>query len=126
MKWNLFFSMLLASTAFLSFTGCSYHKEMLSDASSDSKGTIKYPVAIVRTNSLQWEGEQTYVPLYADGTASGLVVVNFEKGLLYGTGIPDKWSWLDKDTVEICISVNILRNKVNFPLMNRDCAPHYW
>ena len=22
--------------------------------------------------SLQWEGEQTYIPLYADGTASGL------------------------------------------------------
>lgn len=82
------------------------------------------PVAIVRTSSLQWEGEQTYIPLYADGTASGLVVVNFSGGLLYGTGTPDSWTWLHRDTVEICTSVSILRNEVGFPPMDRDCAPH--
>lgn len=81
-------------------------------------------VAVVRTSALQWEGEQTYIPLYADGTASGLVVVNLKGGLLYGTGIPDSWTWLDEDTVEICTSVNILRNEVGFPPMERDCAPH--
>lgn len=82
------------------------------------------PVAIVRTSTLKWEGEQTYIPLYADGSASGLVVVNFNGGLLYGTGIPDSWVWLDEDTVEICSSVNILRNEVGFRPMERDCAPH--
>lgn len=69
-------------------------------------------------------GEQTYIPLYADGTASGLVVVNFEGGLLYGTATPDSWTWVHRDTVEICTSVNILRNEVGFPPMERDCVSH--
>ena len=78
----------------------------------------------MRTSSLQWEGEQTYVPLYADGTASGLVVVNFAGGQLYGTNIPDAWTWLHADTVEICGAVNVLRNEVGFPPTERQCAPH--
>lgn len=82
------------------------------------------PVAVVRTRSLQWEGEQTYIPLYADGTASGLVVVNFEGGRLYGTSIPDSWTWVARDSVEICTDVTILRNEVGFPPMERDCARH--
>lgn len=82
------------------------------------------PVAIVRTSSLQWEGEQTYIPLYADGTASGLVVVNMNGGSLYGTATPDSWAWLHRDTVEVCASVTILRNEIGFPPMERDCAPH--
>jgi hypothetical protein len=82
------------------------------------------PVAIVRTTTLHWEGEQTYIPLYADGTASGLAVVNFNEGLLFGTLIPDSWTWLHRDTVEICGSTNFLRNEVGFPPMERQCAPH--
>ncbi len=82
------------------------------------------PVAVVRTNSLRWEGEQTYIPLYADGSASGLVVVNLNGGQLYGTAIPDSWTWLDEHTVEICTTVTILRNEVGFPPLERDCAPH--
>jgi hypothetical protein len=74
------------------------------------------------TTTLQWEGEQTYIALYADGTASGLVVVNLNEGRLYGTGTPDAWTWLHEDTVEICTSVNILRNEVGFPPMERDCG----
>lgn len=108
----------------LSLGGCSYNAEENPGTSAEELVKPNQPVAIVRTNSLLWEGEQTYIPLYEDGTASGLVVVNFEGGQLYGTGIPDSWSWLDKDTVEICTSVNILRNEVDFPPMERDCAPH--
>jgi hypothetical protein len=102
----------------LSLGGCAY------DAGEDEDLGLDRPVAIVRTSTLHWEGEQTYIPLYADGTASGLVVVNFNGGLLYGTGIPDSWTWLDEDTVEICTSVNVLRNEVGFRPMERDCAPH--
>lgn len=94
------------------------------DACVENLGSPDCLVAIVRTKALQWEGEQTYIPLYADGTASGLVVVNFYGGLLYGTATPDSWTWLDKDTVEVCTKVNILRNEVGFPPMERDCAPH--
>lgn len=116
--------MLTISLPILSVMGCVSHKDKLTQSSTESAANIKHPIAIVRTSSLQWEGEQTYIPLYADGTASGLVVVNFEKGLLYATGIPDSWSWLDKDTVEICLAAKILRNEVNFPPIERDCAPH--
>ena len=90
----------------------------------DGPGSPGCLVAIVRTSTFQWEGEQTYIPLYADGTASGLVVVNFNDGLLYGTATPDSWTWLDADTVEVCTRVTILRNEVGFPPMERDCAPH--
>lgn len=93
-------------------------------ASAEELGLPDGPVAIVRTSTLQWEGEQTYIPLYADGTASGLIVVNFDGGLLYGTGTPDSWTWLDQDTVEVCGSVSVLRNEVGLPPMERDCAPH--
>ena len=117
---------LLMGTALflLSLKGCAYDTEDDTMSSVEDDRSPNNPVAIVRTSSLQWEGEQTYIPLYADGTASGLVVVNYEGGLLYGTGIPDSWSWVDKDTVEICTSVNILRNEVDFPPMERDCASH--
>lgn len=117
---------LLMGTALLglSLGGCTNNAENDTGSSAEQFRSPNHPVAIVRTKSLQWEGEQTYIPLYADGSASGLVVVNFEGGLLYGTSIPDSWSWAGKDTVEICGSVNILRNEVDFPPMKRDCAPH--
>ncbi|MEX2471498.1 MAG: hypothetical protein WEA34_04925 [Gemmatimonadota bacterium] len=116
---------LMGTTLFaLSLGGCPSDTRDEVEASVEDLEPTDRPVAIVRTSTLQWEGEQTYVPLYADGTASGLVVVNFSGGLLYGTGIPDSWTWLDKDTVEICTSVNILRNEVGFPPMERECAPH--
>ena len=95
-----------------------------SEACGEDPGPQACLVAIVRTSTLQWEGEQTYIPLYADGTASGLVVVNSNGGLLYGTATPDSWTWLDADTVEVCTRVTILRNEVGFPPMKRDCAPH--
>lgn len=82
------------------------------------------PAAIVRASTLRAEGEQAYIVLYADGGASGLIVVYAEAGLLYGTGVPDSWTWLDGQRVEICASVDILRNDVGFPPMERDCAPH--
>ena len=104
----------------LSLGGCAYDRGDEVEASVEDSDR---PVAIVRTTTLQWEGEQTYIPLYADGTASGLVVVNSNGGLLYGTGTPDSWTWLHRDTVEICSSANILRNEVGFPPMERDCAP---
>lgn len=107
----------------LSLGGCADDAGDDLEASAEEPGLPDRPVAIVRTSTLQWEGEQTYIPLYADGTASGLVVVNFNDGLLYGTGTPESWSWLDENTVEICSSVNILRNEVGFPPMERDCAP---
>jgi hypothetical protein len=94
------------------------------ETSADDLEPSDRPVAIVRTRTLHWEGEQTYIPLYADGRASGLVVVNFNGGLLYGTATPDSWTWLHRDTVEICTSVEILRNEVGFQPMKRDCAPH--
>lgn len=103
---------------------CAYSAATQGEASGEQPGLQHRPVAIVRTSALSWEGEQTYIPLYADGTASGLIVVNFNGGLLYGTGTPDSWTWLDKDTVEICSSVNVLRNEVGFRPMDRDCAPH--
>ena len=90
----------------------------------EKPGLQHRPVAIVRTSALSWEGEQTYIPLYADGTASGLIVVNLNEGLLYGTGVPTSWTWLDRDTVEICSTVSVLRNEVGFQPPNRDCAPH--
>jgi len=107
----------------LSLGGCSYDSGDAVEASAEDLGAHS-PVAVVRTSTLQWEGEQTYIALHADGTASGLVVVNLDGGLLYGTGIPDSWTWLDEDTVEICTSVNVLRNEVGFRPMERDCAPH--
>jgi hypothetical protein len=109
-------------TALFAFSlgGCAYDRRDDGEAVEDSDR----PVAIVRTTTLQWEGEQTYIPLYADGSASGLVVVNFDGGLLYGTGIPDSWTWLHRDTVEICLSATILRNEVGFPPMERQCVPH--
>jgi hypothetical protein len=93
-----------------------------SEACAEDPGPPDCLVAIVRTSTLQWEGEQAYITLYADGTASGLVVVNFNGGMLYGTSTPDLWTWLDKDTVEVCTSVNMLRNEVGFPPMERDCG----
>lgn len=108
----------------LSFGGCAADAGDGRTPSVDDPGLQDRPVAIVRTTTLQWEGEQTYIPLFADGTASGLVVVNLNGGELYGTAIPESWSWLDENTVEICTSVNILRNEVGFPPMERDCAPH--
>ena len=108
----------------LSLGSCAHGAGGQSEASVEEVGLPDRPVAIVRTSALQWEGEQTYIPLYADGTASGLIVVNFNGGLLYGTGTPESWTWLDKDTVEICSSVNVLRNEVGFRPMERDCAPH--
>lgn len=116
----------LLGTALLthSLGGCASNAGEDLNASVEELGFLDRPVAIVRTSALQWEGEQTYIPLYANGTASGLVVVNFNGGLLYGTGTPDSWSWLDENTVEICSSVNILRNEVGFQPMERDCAPH--
>jgi hypothetical protein len=59
---------------------------------------------------LSWEGEQTYIPLHADGRASGLIVVNLDGGRLYGTGVPTSWTWLDRDN--------------DFQPPDRDCAPH--
>lgn len=82
------------------------------------------PVAIARASSSLWQGPQAYIPLFADGTASGLIVVNLQDGLLYGTGVPDSWTWLDEDRVEICGRMQILRNEVGLPAMERDCAPH--
>jgi hypothetical protein len=108
----------------LSVGGCASDAGDQIEASVEDLKLQERPVAIVRTNTLHWEGEQTYIPLYADGTASGLVVVNFDGGLLYGAGIPDSWAWLDEATIEICLSVNILRNEVGFPPMERQCAPH--
>lgn len=105
--------------------GCSSYNSGENTGITDEQLTYSNtPVAIVRTSTLQWEGEQTYIPLFEDGSASGLVVVNFENGKLYGTGVPDSWSWASRDTVEICISVNILRNEADFPPLERDCAPH--
>ena len=103
---------------------CAYSPGSQREASGEETGLQHRPVAIVRTSALSWEGEQTYIPLYADGTASGLIVVNFNDGLLYGTGTPDSWTWLDTDTVEICASVKVLRNEVGFQPMDRDCGPH--
>ena len=116
----------LIGTALLALLlgGCASDAGDQIEALVEHLGPPDHPVAIVRTSTLHWEGEQTYIPLYADGTASGLVVVNFSGGLLYGTATPDSWTWLDEDTVEICTSVNILRNEVGFPPMERDCAPH--
>jgi hypothetical protein len=108
----------------ISFGGCAFSPRPGSEASVEILEGPDAPVAIVRTSTFHWEGEQTYIPLYADGTASGLVVVNLNGGLLYGTAIPDSWTWLHRDTVEICTRVKILRNEVGFPPMERDCAPH--
>ena len=119
------FGVLIGTAALaLSLSGCALDTSRDSEAPAENSDAQDRPVAIVRTSTLQWEGEQTYIPLYADGTASGLVVVNFNGGLLYGTATPDSWTWTHRDTVEICISVNILRNEVGFPPRERDCAPH--
>ena len=104
--------------------GCGYGPRSSVGTSVEELRAPVGPVAVVRTRSLQWEGEQTYIPLFADGTASGLVVVNLEGGRLYGTSIPDSWTWVAQDTVEICTSVTILRNEVGFPPMERDCGRH--
>jgi hypothetical protein len=104
----------------LSLGGCAFDCGDVEASVEDSHR----PVAVVRTTTLQWEGEQTYIPLYADGTASGLAVVNFDGGLLFGTLIPDSWAWLHRDTIEICGSTNFLRNEVGLPPMERQCAPH--
>src|SRR5690606_34456903 len=94
-------------------------------ASTQEAGPADRPVALVRTRSLTWEGEQTYIALYADGTASGLIVVNFAGGQLYGTSTPDSWSWLDASTVEICAGdITVLRNEIGFTPPERECAPH--
>ena len=108
----------------VSLGGCAVDAGDGSGGPADGAGLQDRPVAIVRTTTLQWEGEQTYIPLYADGSASGLVVVNLDGGQLFGTAIPDSWTWLDENTVEICASVNMLRNEAGFPPMERDCAPH--
>jgi hypothetical protein len=108
----------------MSLGGCVFSPGPGSGASVEDLEGPNVPVAVVRTSTLHWEGEQTYIPLFADGTASGLVVVNSNGGLLYGTATPDSWTWLHRDTVEICTSVKILRNEVGFPPMERDCAPH--
>jgi hypothetical protein len=108
----------------LSLGGCALDPRPKIEASAEDLESSDRPAAVVRTRTLQWEGEQTYIPLYADGTASGLVVVNFSGGLLYGTATPDSWTWLHRDTVEICTNVEILRNEVGFQPMERDCAPH--
>lgn len=115
---------LMGTTLLVLSLGACAHAGGRSEAPVEEPGLPDRPVAIVRTSALQWEGEQTYIPLYADGTASGLIVVNFNGGLLYGTGTPESWTWLDKDTVEICSSVRVLRNEVGFRPMERDCAPH--
>jgi hypothetical protein len=108
----------------LGLVGCAPDARPATEVSAEDPEPSHRPVAIVRTSTSHWEGEQTYIPLYADGTASGLVVVNFNGGLLYGTATPDSWTWIHRDTVEVCTSVNILRNEVGFPPMERDCAPH--
>jgi len=126
---------ILLGTTLLAFSlgGCAHAPPADVDGSAaadverpaDESGTREHPVvAVVRTTSLQWEGEQTYIPLYADGTASGLIVVNFDGGRLYGTGVPDAWTWTHPDTVEICASVRILRNESGFPPIERDCGSH--
>lgn len=107
----------------LSLGGCA-HGTRHDIASVDVLRPQGGPVAIVRASSLRWEGQQAYIPLFADGTASGLVVVNLGDGLVYGTGIPESWTWLDEDRVEICGSIKILRNEGGFPPMERDCAPY--
>ena len=104
--------------------GCAHGTRSNSDHPADALRPPEGAVALVRTRSLRWEGEQTYIPLYADGTASGLVVVNLAGGRLYGTATPDSWTWVAHDTVEICTSVTVLRNEVGFPPMERDCARH--
>ena len=104
--------------------GCALDPGPGGEASAEQREQPDRPVAIVRTSTLHWEGEQTYIPLFSDGTASGLVVVNSNGGLLYGTATPDSWTWLHRDTVEICVNVKILRNEVGFPPLERDCAPH--
>lgn len=108
----------------LSLSGCAIDTSPGSEASAEDLEPSGRLVAIVRTSTLQWEGEQTYIPLYADGTASGLVVVNSDGGLLYGTATPDSWTWSHRDTVEVCANVKILRNEAGFPPLERDCAPH--
>lgn len=108
----------------LSLCGCAQDTRADVEATTEDVAPSDRVVAIVRTRTLQWEGEQTYIPLYADGSASGLVVVNFDGGLLYGTSTPNSWTWLHRDTIEICASVNILRNEVGFPPTERQCAPH--
>lgn len=113
-----------AAVLALSLAGCAPDRRSDIEGATEGVEPSERPVAVVRTSTSQWEGEQTYIPLYADGTASGLVVVNFNGGLLYGTAIPDSWTWLHRDTVEICTTVTILRNEVGFPPMERDCAPH--
>lgn len=110
--------------ALLTLVACDPTAERESVRSTDVVSLADRPVAIVRTTSLRWEGEQTYIPLFADGSASGLVVVNMAGGRLYGTAVPDAWSWRGRDTVEICTRPTILRNEVGFPPMERDCAPH--
>lgn len=108
----------------ISLGGCALDPNPDVEGSVEDNESTDRPVAIVSTSTSQWEGEQTYIPLYADGTASGLVVVNANGGLLYGTATPESWTWLHRDTVEICTSVRILRNEIGFPPMERDCAPH--
>ncbi len=114
----------VASLLALALGGCAGDAADDTEASAGEVRAPEAPVAVVRTRTLGWEGEQTYIPLYADGTASGLVVVNLDGGGLYGTAIPESWSWVAEDTVEICTRVTILRNEVGFPPMERDCAPH--
>lgn len=108
----------------LSLAACTHGAPLNGPGSVASPDPATRPAAIVRTSTLEAEGEQTYIVLYADGGASGLIVVYAEGGLLYGTGVPDAWTWLDGQTVEICASVDILRNEVGFPPMERDCGPH--
>lgn len=79
-------------------------------------------VAVVRTTTSQADGEQAYITLFEGGAASGLVVVSFEGGRLFGTTIPDTWTWLDEDTIEICGSINTLRNDLGFEPVEHDCG----
>ena len=106
----------------LVFMGCAHQGADALEIGVEDLDSRDRPVAIVTTESLQSEGEQGYILLYADGTASGLVVVYFDEGLLYGTNYPESWTWLDQSTVEVCGSVRMLRNEVGFPPMERDCG----
>lgn len=106
----------------LALGSCGRDAAQVGDPPSDEFEPFDPPVAVIRVSSLRWEGEQAFINLYAGGTASGLVVINFDEGLLYGTSIPDSWTWLAADTVEVCSSVAILRNEVGFPPMERDCG----
>lgn len=71
-------------------------------------------VAVVRTTTSTADGEQAFITLFAGGAASGLVVVSFEGGRLFGTTTPDTWAWVDEDTVEVCGPTIMLRNEVGF------------